>query len=139
MLIWKMLYMMLIFMFISGGVFCQSKKIIKEKEIISTTVHEYFIEEGMDEPVVESIEKFNEEGDLVEIQVFNKRGDYKRWEKYVYNDDGELVEEIFLDEKGRITETEKNIYDGDLRVEKQYYNKRGDLYKKKVYTYEYRQ
>ena len=130
---------MVMFLLVSGTAMGQGKKTIREKKITSITVNEYFIEEGMDEPVVESIEKFNEEGDLVEIQVFNKRGDYKRWEKYVYNDDGELVEEIFLDEKGRITETEKNIYDGDLRVEKQYYNKRGDLYKKKVYTYEYRQ
>ena len=135
----KMLAVMVIFLLVSGTAMGQGKKTIREKKITSITVNEYFIEEGMDEPVVESIEKFNEEGDLVEIQVFNKRGDYKRWEKYVYNDDGELVEEIFLDEKGRITETEKNIYDGDLRVEKQYYNKRGDLYKKKVYTYEYRQ
>ncbi len=134
-----MLAVMVIFLLVSGTAMGQGKKTIREKKITSITVNEYFIEEGMDEPVVESIEKFNEEGDLVEIQVFNKRGDYKRWEKYVYNDDGELVEEIFLDEKGRITETEKNIYDGDLRVEKQYYNKRGDLYKKKVYTYEYRQ
>ncbi len=135
----KMLAVMVIFLLVSGTAMGQGKKTIREKKITSITVNEYFIEEGMDEPVVESIEKFNEEGDLVEIQVFNKRGDYKRWEKYVYNDDGELVEEIFLDEKGRITETEKKIYDGDLRVEKQYYNKRGDLYKKKVYTYEYRQ
>lgn len=130
---------MVIFLLVSGTAMGQGKKTIREKKITSITVNEYFIEEGMDEPVVESIEKFNEEGDLVEIQVFNKKGDYKRWEKYVYSDDGELVEEIFLDEKGRITETEKNIYDGDLRVEKQYYNNRGDLYKKKVYTYEYRQ
>ena len=134
-----MLAVMVIFLLVSGTAMGQGKKTIREKKITSITVNEYFIEEGMDEPVVESIEKFNEEGDLVEIQVFNKKGEYKRWEKYVYNDDGELVEEIFLDEKGRITETEKNIYDGDLRVEKQYYNKRGDLYKKKVYTYEYRQ
>ncbi len=130
---------MVMFLLVSGTAMGQGKKTIREKKITSITVNEYFIEEGMDEPVVESIEKFNEEGDLVEIQVFNKKGEYKRWEKYVYNDDGELVEEIFLDEKGRITETEKNIYDGDLRVEKQYYNKRGNLYKKKVYTYEYRQ
>ena len=130
---------MVMFLLVSGAAIGQGKKTIREKKITSITVNEYFIEEGMDEPVVESIEKFNEEGDLVEIQVFNKKGEYKRWEKYVYNDDGELVEEIFLDEKGRITKIEKNIYDGDLRVEKQYYNKRGDLYKKKVYTYEYRQ
>ncbi len=138
MLIRKILYVMAIFMFMAGGVTGQSKKTIREKEIVSTTVHEYFIEEGMDEPVVESIEKYNENGDLIEIQEFNKRGDVRKWEKYGYNDDGKLVEEVFLDAKGKIERTEKSIYEEKLRVEKQYYNSRGKLYKKKEYLYEYR-
>lgn len=116
----------------------QSKKTIREEGIASITVQEYFLEEGMDEPVVESIEKFNEDGELVEIKEYNKKGDIKRWERYVYDADGHLVEEVFLDEKGRITETEKNIYEDELRIEKQFYNSKGDLYKKKVYEYEYR-
>lgn len=139
MLIRKILYVMAIFMFMAGGVSGQSKKIIREKKIVSTTVHEYFIEEGMDEPVVESIEKYNESGDLIEIQEFNKREEIRKWEKYAYNDDGKLVEEVFLDAKGKIERTEKSIYEDKLRVEKQYYNSRGKLYKKKEYLYEYRQ
>lgn len=117
----------------------QSKKTIREKGITTITVNEYFIEEGMDEPVVESIRRFNEAGELMEIKEFNKKEEVKRWEKYVHDDDGNVVEQIFLDEKGRITETEKNIYDGKLRIEKQYFNNKGKLYKKKVYQYEYRQ
>lgn len=116
----------------------QSKKTIREKGITTITVNEYFIEEGMDEPVVESIQRFNDAGELIEIKEFNKKEEVKRWEKYLYDDDGNVVEQIFLDEKGRITETEKSIYDGKLRIEKQYYNKKGNLYKKKVYKYEYR-
>ncbi len=136
----KKLSLMLVFLVLVAGVgYGQSKKNIREKKIISRTVDEYFIEEGMDDPVVESIEKFNEKGDLIEIQVFNKREEVKKWEKYVYNEDGKLVEEIFLDERGRVDRTEKNIYDEDLRIEKYYYNQRGDLYKKKVYRYEYQQ
>ncbi|MEN8229595.1 MAG: hypothetical protein ABFS38_15650 [Bacteroidota bacterium] len=134
----KLLPAMAVLLFVAGVAFGQSKKSIREKGIVSITVDEYFIEEGMDEPVVESIENFNEQGELVEIREFDKRGDLEKWEKYVYNEDGELVEAIFLDEKGRITETEKNIYDGKLRIEKQYYNNKGNLYKKKVYKYEYR-
>jgi len=33
---------------------------------------------------------------------------------------------------------EKNIYNGKLRTEKHYFNGRGRLTKKKMYTYEYR-
>lgn len=121
------------------AVSAQGSKTIREKKIASKTVQEYFIEEGFDDPVVESIEKYDEDGELVELQEFNKNGDVKKWEKYVYNEDGDLVEEIFLDEKGKVTLTEKNIYADGLRIEKHYFNQKGKLIKKKVYQYEHRQ
>ena len=115
----------------------QSKKTIREKGISSQTVHEYFIEEGMNEPVVETIEKYDRNGELIEIQEFNRRGEVRRWEKYVYDEEGELIEEIYLDEKGKVERTEKNIYKDGLRVEKEFYNNRGRLFNRKVYIYEY--
>jgi hypothetical protein len=117
----------------------QGSKTIKEKKITIKTVHEYFIEEGYDEPVVELIETYNEVGDILELKEFNKVGEVKRWEKYVYDEDGEVVEEIFLDEKGKVTLTEKNIYADGLRIEKHYLNPKGKMIKKKVYSYEHRQ
>ncbi len=117
----------------------QGSKTIREKKIATKTVHEYFIEEGYDEPVVELIEKYSEEGDVLEVQEFNKKGEVKRWEKYVYNEDRDLVEKIFLDAKGKVTLTEKNIYVDGLRIEKQYLNPKGKLIKKKLYKYEHRQ
>jgi hypothetical protein len=126
------------FLIMAGPVLGQSTTIIKEKKIATRTVQEYFIDEGMDEPVVESIERYNESGDLIEIQEFNSRGDVKLWEKYTYDNEGRVVEEIFLDAKGRIERTEKSIYSDGLKIEKQYYNNRDKLYKRKVYEYEYR-
>ena len=126
------------FLIMAGPVLGQSTTIIKEKKIATLTVQEYFIDEGMDEPVVESIERFNERGDLIEIQEFNSRGEVKLWEKYAYDNEGRVVEEIFLDTKGRVERTEKSIYSDGLRIEKQYYNNRDKLYKRKVYEYEYR-
>jgi len=117
----------------------QGSKTIREKKITTITVQEYFIEEGYNEPVVESIETFNEAGDRVEIKQFNKVGEVKRWEKYVYNEDRDLVEEIFLDAKGKVTLTEKNIYEDRLRIEKHYLNPKGKMIKKKEYKYEHRQ
>jgi hypothetical protein len=116
----------------------QSAKKVRAKGILSTTVHEYFLEEGMDEPLVESIEKFNEEGDVIEIQEFNKRGEVKKWEKYAYDEEGRKVEEVFLDARGRVERTEKTIYKDGLKSEIHYFNQRNKLYKKKVYVYEYR-
>ena len=124
---------------LSAAGYCQSKKTIRERGITSLTVQEYFIEEGMDEPLVESIEKFNEEGELIEVQEYNRRGEVTKWERYAYDEDGNLVEEVFLDHRGKVERTEKSIYEDGLRVEKQFYNNRDRLYKKKEYLYEYRQ
>jgi len=135
----KILPLLGILMMVAGTTSAQSAKTIKEKKIAVRTVNEYFIEEGQDEPVVESIERYNEQGELVEVKEMNRKGDVRRWEKYVYDKEGNLVEEQFLDAKGRITETEKNLYKDGLRMEKHYYNSRDKLYKKKVYVYEFHQ
>ena len=127
-----------VFLLVAATVSGQDSSDIKEKKIASLTVQEYFIDEGMDEPVVESFEAFNERGDLTELKEFNSKGDVKRWEKYAYNEEGRLVEEIFLNEKGKVERTEKSIYAEGLRVEKQYFNNRDKLYKRKIYEYEYR-
>jgi len=116
----------------------QGAKTIQEKKISGRTVYEYFVDEGRDEPVVESVEKYDEQGHLLELKEFNRKGEVKRWEKYAYDADGKVVEEAYLNAKGRVERTEKSIYSEGLRVEKQFYDKRGRLYKRKVYEYEYR-
>ena len=123
---------------VAGNVNGQGAKTIKDKKIASITVYEYFVEEGMDEPLVESIEKYDENGNLTEIKELNNKGEVKRWETYSYNEEGKVVEEVFLDSKGRVESTEKSIYSDGLRVEKQYYNNKGKLVKRKVYEYVYR-
>jgi len=117
----------------------QSTKTVKEKKIASQTIYEYFIEEGQDEPVIESIERFDENGELVELKELNNKGEVKTWEKYGYNEDGKLVEVKVLDVKGRVESTEKSIYKDGLRVEKQYFNNKDQIVKRKVYEYEYRE
>jgi hypothetical protein len=133
--IWAGLILLMIGGALASG---QGKKTIRERKIASVTVQEYFLEEGMDEPVVESVETYDVHGELIELKEFNKEGEIKKWEKYGYDESGNLVEEVFLDEKGRITRTEKTIYEEGLKVERQFYDDKGRLYKKKAYLYEYR-
>lgn len=116
----------------------QDRKEIRDLGIVSKTVQEYFIEEGLDEPLVESIEIFNEDGEVIELKEFNKRGEVTRWEKYSYDEDRNLIEEVFLNAKGKVERIEKSVFKDGLKVEKEYYNERDQLYKKKVYVYEYK-
>jgi len=123
---------------LSASVFGQDRKDIRDREIGSRTVNEYFIEEGIKEALIESFQKYNEDGEVIEVKEFNKRGEITLWEKYAYDEDRNIIEEVFLDEKGKVTRTEKTIYEDGLKVEKHYYNNKEKLYKKKVYVYEYR-
>ena len=121
------------FILLAGPLPGQSVSTVLEKKILSTTVYEYFIEEGIDEPMIESVETFNDQGNATEIKVFDNKGNVKRWEKYVYNEEGKVEEEVFLDAKGRIESKEKSIYSDGLRIEKQFYNNKDKLVKLKVY------
>jgi len=128
-----------LFMLLTGTLAAQGTKTIKEKQISTLTVYEHFLEDGDKEPVVEAIERFNENGELVEVKEMNRKGDVRKWEKYAYNEDGELVDLQILDAKGRVTSREKSIYKDGLRIEKQYFNNKDQMYKTKVYKYEYRE
>lgn len=135
----KILALSTLVMLLAGTLAAQGTKTIKEKQISTKTVYEHFLEDGDKEPVVEAIERYNENGELVEVKEMNRKGDVRKWEKYTYNEDGEIAELHFLDAKGRVTSKEKNIYKDGLRIEKQYFNSRDQMYKTKVYKYEYRE
>ena len=128
----------LVLALISPPLMGQSAKTIREKKIVSRTVHEYFLDEGMDEPVIESIEQYDADGKLLEIKEFSSRGDIKLWEKYSYDEDGNVVETQFFNARGKLESKEINVYSDGLRVEKQYYNNKDKLVKRKVYEYEFR-
>ncbi len=118
--------------------YAQGRKMIEKKGIVEQTVYEYFVSDGLKKPVVEEIINYNEEGNIVEHQVFNKYGEYKSWEKFKYDEDGNKVEEIILDDRGNQVERFEWIYDDGLVVEKKYYDDRDRLIKRKEYTFSYR-
>ncbi len=135
----KFLPLFALLIMLGGTLAAQGAKTLKSKQISSITVYEHFIEDGEKEPVVESIERYDANGQMVEVKEINRKGDVRKWEKYVYNADGKVVELHFLDAKGRVTEKEKNIYKDGLRIEKQFFNSKDQMYKTKVYKYEYRE
>lgn len=116
----------------------QTKTEIREKKIKSQTVLEVFIEEGIDEPQIEQKEVYNEVGELIEFITYNKEGDVKEWVKYVYDENQNIVEEIYFDKRGKVEKREKTIYKEGIRVERQFFDNRDRMYKKKIYEYEYR-
>jgi YD repeat-containing protein len=118
--------------------FAQGRKTVEKKGIVEQTVYEYFVAEGLSKPVVEEIINYDEQGNVLEHQVFNKYGEYKSWERFRYDEDGNKVEEIILDGSGKQVERFEWIYEDDLVVEKKYYDDRDRLVKRKEYKFSYR-
>ncbi len=123
---------------VSSQAFSQGKNTLKEKKVESSTVYEYFLEEGIKDPVIETIEKYDAEGNLIELKEFNSEGEIKNWQRYKYDTSGNKVEEITLTIRGTQEERVTWIYKNDLLVEKQYFDHRDRMVKRKEYKYEYR-
>lgn len=115
----------------------QDKEIVRKNKVESQTVYEYFIEEGISEPVVEKVESFDAKGNRIEEKEFNKEGDIKDWKRYKYDAAGNNTEEIQMDMRGNQEERIVWVYKNGLVVEKQYYDHKDRLVKRKEYKYTY--
>ena len=136
----KFIKSVLLISFLTLSVFTtgQSKSEIIEKGIESRIVYELFIEEGMKEPVIEEKEVYNERGELLELIQYNNEGEITKWEKFSYDEDGNLIEQVFLNRKGKVEKKEVTLYKDGLRTERQFFDSRDRMYKKKIYEYAYR-
>ena len=119
--------------------FClgQGKKTLAKNKVSSQTVYEYFIAEGMDEPVVEKREMYDTLGNRVELQEYNRDGVLKKWERYEYNEDGDMIEEVSLDDKEHQVKRIVYVIEDGFLKEKQYFDRKDRMYKRKEYVYEY--
>lgn len=120
-----------------GLVHAQSEEVLKEHRVRKQVVEEYFLSEGLTEPVVEQREMYDTLGRLVEVQEYTKEGDLDDWERYRYDVNGDMVEEFELDADGEQEERKVYIYRDRLLIRKEYYDHKDRLYKKKEYVYEY--
>ncbi len=131
----RILFVLLILIPVSGH--AQNKEVVRKNKVESQTVYEYFIEEGISEPIVEKIEKYDAQGNLVEVKEFNKEGDIKDWKLYKYDASGNNTEETQMDMRGNQEERTVWVYKNGLVVEKKYYDHKDRLVKRKEYKYTY--
>jgi competence protein ComGC len=117
--------------------FSQSRKDIKKMQLQSKSVYEYFIEEGIKDPVLETYEVYDTTGNVIELKELNSEGLVKTWQKFAYDSKRNKIEELTLDQKGKIVEKVVWVYKDDLVVEKKYFDGKDRLVKRKEYKYKY--
>jgi hypothetical protein len=110
----------------------------------------------------ESVEKYDENGNKIEVIEYNSKGDIKNYLQYEYNEKGKVVKEMKIDalnkkpiktieftyeddkltkeilynKKNEVAETSVYTYDGKLKIEKKTTNGSGKVIETKTYTYE---
>jgi YD repeat-containing protein len=127
----------LILISLSFSAFAQSQKDIVSRGIETRKYYETEFEDGGKEYLFK-IEKYNPQGDIIEIKEMDEDGKIELWIKYKYDESGNLIEELELDSKGKQDKKIVHVYEKGLRVKKDYYDSKDRLYQTRRYEYEYR-
>ncbi|MDQ3049540.1 MAG: hypothetical protein M3Q95_01510 [Bacteroidota bacterium] len=85
---------------VQSDVFSQSKKDIKKYNIKSTTVTVVDLAGGKEVSHIETVEKYDKDGNVTEDLEYNKNGTFRKNEIRTYNKAGEITYEAKYDEKG---------------------------------------
>jgi hypothetical protein len=132
------LFATIFFISLSPLAFSQSKKEIKEAGVIARTENTSKLVKKSMVNYVESTEKYDENGNRIEVIEYKSDGDIKNFDQYEYNEKGKLVKEFHIDPLSKKPkETIEYFYNEDEKIIKElYYNKKNELNKTVEYVYE---
>jgi hypothetical protein len=127
------------FLLASFSLSAQSAKEIVQKGIEIKRIYQQDIKDGEKEPTLYKEEHYNFRGDLVEEKEYASQGkQVKSWFKYKYDNDGNLTETIELDARGQVKNRMVDKFEKGLRVEREYFDDKGRVTRKRTYKYELR-
>lgn len=151
-----------LFILSSSFIFAQSKKDIKEAGVVSRTETTVKSEKGGSLSYIESVEKYDDNGNKTEVIEYKSNGDISTYTQYSYNEngrlfkevrinpvnkqpkitiefqyaeDGKLEKEIHYDSKNQLKKTSEFKYDGNLKISKTTTNASGKIIETKTFTY----
>lgn len=123
---------------ISTYISAQSKKELKDAGVVSRTENTSKLEKKVMINYVESIEKYDDNGNKIELVESKSNGDIKTFDQFEYNDKGKLIKEYHIDPVSKKPkETVEYIYNEEDKLIKEiYFNKKNEINKTVDYTYE---
>jgi len=116
----------------------QNKKKLIENGVKEIKVYEQKLSSGFDDKYITELSQYDDKGQIIELKQTNRKGEVKRWEKYVYDDEGNCIEEKYLDKSGKVEKKILIKYQKGLKISKEYFDSENRLVRKKSYEYEYR-
>jgi hypothetical protein len=121
----------------STSLFSQNKVVISEKGITKITTYEQRLDKGLDKKFVVSEISYNSIGKITEQKFTSRKGVVKEWTKFKYNSNGNEIEEQTLNPRGDVEKRVVTIYKDQLKTSREFYDSEGRLYRKKTYEYEF--
>lgn len=119
-------------------VLAQSKKVLKNAGVVSRTEKTNKVDKKGTINYLESTEKYDSNGNRIEVIEYKSDGNIKKYNKFEYNDKGKLIYEQHIDPiTKKPKETIEFTYsEVDGLIKEVYYNNKLQLSKTVVYTYE---
>lgn len=114
-----------------------SQKEATEKKVKSVSEWETDLRDRKPKAILETYVKYDERGNILEIQERDGDGLIKLHEKYTYDLAGNKITEEQFDSDGELKKKHVYTFDNGLRVARKSYNKNGDLIGDKKYVYEF--
>jgi hypothetical protein len=105
-------------------------------KIKSRITHEEKVDKGVKNTLIDSEEKFDATGNLIE-EIDYKEGKLDKHMLYEYDADNNKIKETELDGSGKTKKIAEYKYENGLRKEKLIYDGSKKLLSKKTYTYTY--
>lgn len=129
----KVLFLILI---VSGSIniAAQSGKEIKAMQIVTK---ETWNHTNSKSKFLETVEKFDKEGNLIEEIKYNSEEDIKKHTRWTYNENNDKLTETEYDEAGKVISRKEYTYEDSLRTSKKEYNEKGKLVSWKIYKFEF--
>ena len=112
----------------------QSEKKVKAMQIVTK---ETWNQTDSKSKFLETVEKFDEEGNLIEEIKYNPGKSIRKQTKWTYNENNDKLTETEYDSSGKVTSRKEYTYEGSLRTSRKEYDEKGKLVSWEIYKFEY--
>lgn len=116
------------------SVFSQSEKTLRT---LGVTTKETWVNSNSKTKYLETLEKFDKEGNLIEEIKYTLEKSIRKHSKWTYNENSDKLTETIYDGSNKIISRIEYTYDGKLRASRKEYNEKGKLISWKTYMYEF--
>jgi YD repeat-containing protein len=114
-----------------------SKKEASKEGLKSVAVWQTNLSDGKTKPLLESLSRYDTDGNLIEITERDNSGMVTLHETYEYNEDGLKTVETHYGKDSKIQKKHVYKYSNGLRTERLTYDKTGTLISQYKYVYEF--